>query len=193
MEFKNTSYILVGIKHSGKSTQGKLLAPKFGFPFYDTDAMITEETGKTPRQLYAENGVDAFMKAESDVCMKIKLENKNSIISTGGGICDNENALSILRSLGKFIFLQIPEHVAANRVIRKISVNADGSMTGVPAYIAKENPKNTEDIRRIFHEYYERRNKKYEEIADISIDLQNAPPWKNSENIWHKISKLQKS
>lgn len=191
MGLENTSYIFVGIKHSGKSTQGKFLAKRLGFPFYDTDEMITSETGKTPRQIYTENGADAFMKAETDACTKLKLLNKNLIIATGGGICDNENALAILHELGKFIFIKIPEHVAANRITRKIYIRQDGSMTGVPAYIAKENPKNIDDIKKIFHGYYERRTQKYEQIADVSIDLQDAPAWKNANNIWNKISKLQ--
>lgn len=193
MELENTSYILVGIKHSGKSTQGKFLAKKFGFPFYDTDEMVTSETGKSPRQIYTESGADAFMKAETNVCAKLKLLNKNFIISTGGGICDNENALSILRNLGIFIFLRIPEQVAANRITRKIYIKKDGSMTGVPAYIAKENPETIGDIRKIFHGYYERRTQKYEQIADIIVDLGNVPAWENADNIFNKILKFQQS
>lgn len=193
MELENTSYVLVGIKHSGKSTQGKFLAKKFSLPFYDTDEMVTSETGKTPRQIYTEDGADTFMKAETDVCAKLKLLNKNFIIATGGGICDNENALAVLHDLGIFIFLRIPEQIAANRIIRKIYIKKDGSMTGVPAYIAKENPENIDDIRKIFHGYYERRSQKYEQIADIVVDLQNVPAWTNADNICNKILKFQQS
>ena len=34
------SIILIGIKHSGKSTQGKELAKHFGTSFFDTDDVI---------------------------------------------------------------------------------------------------------------------------------------------------------
>ena len=40
----NKSIILVGIKHCGKSTQGKALSKKLSFDFYDTDSVIEELT-----------------------------------------------------------------------------------------------------------------------------------------------------
>ena len=46
--------VLMGIKHCGKSTQGKIISQKLGLPFYDTDDVITLLTGKTPREIYTE-------------------------------------------------------------------------------------------------------------------------------------------
>ncbi|MBQ1794978.1 MAG: shikimate kinase, partial [Treponema sp.] len=50
----NKTIALMGIKHCGKSTQGKILAKKMGSDFYDTDEVIAEQTGKSPRQIYTE-------------------------------------------------------------------------------------------------------------------------------------------
>ena len=36
-EGMNNSIVLMGCKHCGKSTQGKLLAEKLGVSFFDTD------------------------------------------------------------------------------------------------------------------------------------------------------------
>ena len=58
----------MGIKHCGKSTQGKILAKKMGAQFYDTDDVITEQTGKTPRQIYTESGEEGFKTAEKNAC-----------------------------------------------------------------------------------------------------------------------------
>ena len=60
--------ILTGIKHCGKSTQGKLLAERLGCSFFDTDDIIFDITGKTPRQIYNEQGAQAFMQAETNAC-----------------------------------------------------------------------------------------------------------------------------
>ncbi|WP_191014265.1 shikimate kinase [Treponema zioleckii] len=44
----NEILILMGIKHCGKSTQGKLLANHFDCNFFDTDDVILELTKKNP-------------------------------------------------------------------------------------------------------------------------------------------------
>ena len=46
------SIVLMGIKHCGKSTQGRIISKKLSVPFFDTDDVILEMTGKTPRQIY---------------------------------------------------------------------------------------------------------------------------------------------
>ncbi|MDY5046660.1 MAG: shikimate kinase [Treponema porcinum] len=102
---KNKSIILLGIKHSGKSTQGELLANHIGCPFIDIDTVITEMTGKTPRELYNENGPAGFMEAEENACIQTAQKYKDSqvVIATGGGICENAPALEKLRQLGEFV------------------------------------------------------------------------------------------
>ena len=53
----------MGIKHCGKSTQARLLSRHYSVPSFDTDDLITEITGKTPREIYSSEGKEAFMKA----------------------------------------------------------------------------------------------------------------------------------
>lgn len=196
-----SSIILLGIKHCGKSTQGKLLAKHFGCPFFDTDDEITLNTGKSPREIYTEQGKDAFLKAEKDACEALaeKIPNQNhkessektveAVIATGGGICNNGNALDELRKIGKFIFLDIDEKTAANRIIWEIKYDSDGSMKNLPAYIANKNPKNVQDVRSIFHDFYEERQKIYESICDIKVKLEhNASKSENLKKILVAIS-----
>lgn len=180
--------ILLGIKHSGKSTQGKLLAKKLNCAFCDSDEVIVKMTGKTPREIYDESGADAFMQIELDACKKIiEDRRKKVVVATGGGICDNVAAVELLGAFGKFVFLETPEKIASDRIVRKISIGADGKMENLPAYIKKENPQDIMDVRKIFHEYYERRTKAYRKIAAVTIRLDNAPIWKNAELIWEAV------
>ena len=65
------SIVLMGIKHCGKSTQGKILAKKLELPFFDTDSLIEEMNGMTCRQIYSEKGEAAFKTAEYQACKKI--------------------------------------------------------------------------------------------------------------------------
>lgn len=166
---KNKAIILMGIKHSGKSTQGRLLAEHFGCPFIDIDDAITKLFKKTPREIYSEKGPVGFMYAEEETCKRIAASyaNKQMIISTGGGICDNAPALNHLRPLGDFIYLEISEKTACNRIIKKASYDEiSRKWTNLPAYIAKKNPKDEDDVRKIFHTFYEERTETYKSIAD---------------------------
>ncbi len=169
------SIVLMGIKHCGKSTQGKLLSKEMSVPFFDTDDEITELTGKSPRQIYTEQGKQAFMDAEEAACKKIAenllLNTSSAVIATGGGICTNKAATDELRKIGTFVFLNVDERTAANRIIREIKKEADGSLKNLPAYIAKENPASIDDVRRIFHEFYTERKKLYQSLCDIEIKI----------------------
>lgn len=44
---------LCGYTSSGKTTIGKELARQLDVPFYDTDELITSQTGQTPQQIFA--------------------------------------------------------------------------------------------------------------------------------------------
>jgi len=118
------AYIIFGIKHSGKTTQGRLLAQKLSFSFVDIDEIITKQTGFTPRQIYFDYGPEKFMSAEEKICsvLEKKCFGKKIVIATGGGICDNAPALMRLRDLGTFIFLEVSEQIAFDRILEKIKL-----------------------------------------------------------------------
>ena len=172
-----SSIILLGIKHCGKTTQGKLLSKHFSCPFFDTDDEVTALTGKTPRELYSELGKDAFLEAEKNACKRLaeKLSaSERAVIATGGGICNNPDALAELHKIGTFLFLNADEKTASDRIVREIAYDAVGSMKNLPAYIAKENPKNVQDVRAIFHNFYIERQKLYQALCDIEIKLEHS-------------------
>ena len=133
------SIILMGIKHCGKSTQGRIISKKLSVPFFDTDDVVFEMTGKTPRQIYTELGNEGFQEAEEKACSFLleKINSsaeKNAVIATGGGICGNKKALDVLKKIGTFVFLKTPERIASFRVLREISVAQDGTLLNVPAF-----------------------------------------------------------
>lgn len=175
--------ILLGIKHCGKSTLGHLLSKKFKCPFYDTDDVIAQMTGLSPRQVYQEQGAQAFMEAEAEACSYLARYLSASgesecIIATGGGICNNQAALEVLERLGFFIFLEVPEEVAASRIIEEIEWE-DDKMTNLPAYIAQENPATTEEVAAIFSRFYKERTAQYKKLAQITCRLTGESPEEN--------------
>lgn len=177
--------ILTGIKHCGKSTQGRLLSERLKCPFYDTDDVVREMTGSSPREIYTRDGEDAFKSAEALACRKIvaELEGKGGVVATGGGICSNPGAVEVLKKAGTFVFLKSPESVAAERIVREISVADDGSLSNMPAYIARKNPGTLDDVRMIFHEFFMERCGVYSGLADVIVDMGTGTKTENMEKI----------
>lgn len=139
--------VLLGVKHSGKSSIGKMLSVTHNIPFFDTDLVIEETCKIGVRAFYTKYGKDLFMQKEAAACdtilqrikerqeaSKIKRVEKtekpedrvgkqdrtkefNALIATGGGICDNKLALNILRPSSVFVFLSVKESVLLNRIL----------------------------------------------------------------------------
>ncbi|MEE3315022.1 MAG: shikimate kinase [Treponema sp.] len=187
------SLILMGIKHCGKSTQGRLLAKKLALPFFDTDTVIEEMSGKSPRKIYNESGAEAFKEAEYEACKnlaeELKSKGTDAVIATGGGICTNPRAVEILKSLGTCIFLIADEKLAADRIVREAKLSDDGELCNLPAYIACKSPSTILDVRHIFHDFYVERTKLYSTIADISVKMQQLPKDENLKSILEAIGK----
>lgn len=188
--------VLMGIKHSGKSTLGKALSLETDLPFFDIDTVIEQNNGITVRNLYIEQGEEGFKKAEIEATKTIlgtlnseytQYPQKSAVISTGGGICVNEKAVSLLKENGLFIYLDISEEVSITRIIE--TSKKTGSY---PAYISKHDPKTIQDVKDIFHTFYVSRVLRYKALADICITLDTSTNFNKSveENCRRIISYL---
>ena len=102
---------------------------------------------------------------------------------SGGGICDNAPALNILRPLGIFVYLDIDEKSACDRILKKAEKLSDGTWKNLPAYIARQNPAEETEIRKIFHAFYEERSKTYRDIADIIAPTSEESKEENTKKI----------
>ena len=164
----DAAIILVGVKHSGKTTLGKNLADKLGIPFIDVDFVMTQITGISPRDLYLMKGAVAFMQTEYMACQAIqkKYNGVPVVIATGGGICDNPQAMILLTTLGRFVMINSPVKLVCDRVFSKVSQLPDGTWQGLPAYVADKNPKDEVQAREIFTKIITERIENYKQIAD---------------------------
>lgn len=184
-ESLNNSIVLMGLKHCGKTTQGTLLANELSVPFFDTDSVIEQMVGMPFRNYYSQKGPAAFYLAEEDACKKIVDEHSEErvVVATGGGICDNAPALNILRNFGKFVFLRLDIQYSVMRIMAKIKSSPFGGFDGAPAWVMAENPKTMNDIKDIIQARFVARNDQYKNIADIIVDIKNAPKETNFKSI----------
>ena len=164
---------LMGIKHCGKSSVGKALSDLTGVPFFDIDDEIERMCGISVRELYATKGKDAFKIAEADACRAVlERAGTDTVIATGGGICDNEAAVAELTAAScRLVYLCVDEKTACDRIL--VEAEKTGSL---PAYIQKEHPASEQDVRAIFHEFYCRRTKAYEALCSTTVNVSGKTP-----------------
>lgn len=167
---------LLGVKHAGKTTVGKFLAQISGFSFFDLDKEIEDRNGTSVRDLYKNMGKSLFMKEEAIECSIISQDTGNSVVSTGGGISDNGEALKIIKDCGVSVFLDIPFDAVWQRIAEK--AEKTGSL---PGFLSPDNPKEQ------FREIYDRRRKIYLDFSDyvFSIQEKDCPP--DSKTIAEKL------
>ena len=90
---------LIGYRGSGKTTAGRALAARLGWAFVDADAVIEERSGKSIREIFAEEGEPAFRDKESAILAEL-CEQANTVIATGGGVVIREENRKLLRKHG---------------------------------------------------------------------------------------------
>ena len=97
--------ILIGMPTSGKSSAGVILAKILGLDFVDTDLLIQKRENRKLHEILSEEGLNTFLRIEEDVCLS--LDEKGSVIATGGSVVYGEKAMAHLKSLGIVVYLEI--------------------------------------------------------------------------------------
>lgn len=105
---RKENLILSGMPGCGKSTVGQLLAERMGRSFYDLDAEITKQVGKTPAELIRTGGEAAFRQTETEVLKQLLGKISGAVLSLGGGTILSDENVRMLRRNGKICFLDRP-------------------------------------------------------------------------------------
>jgi shikimate kinase len=177
--------VLVGPKHAGKTTAGIELARRLGLPFTDLDALITERTGKSPRELYTE-GPELFRRREAEAleAMLSPAENGGTArygftgtAAAGGGIIDNPAAMRLFKAhRARLIYLEVSAESAWERI------SGGGEL---PPFLRGGNPR---EQHRLLHE---RRARAYRKAAAAVIRAEGTPPLSIAEAIEDVLQNLQ--
>jgi shikimate kinase len=188
--------LLVGPKHSGKTSAGRALArlwPGKNDPaasFVDLDELVEDRTGKSPRALYRE-GPEIFRKAEADALRSIfdregardlnpsalsggpddKTQAGIRVVAAGGGLADNGEALDLLKGSlsgrsGRVFTVYL--EVPPETAWKRIEAAAERG-GGLPPFLKTENPRETH------RQIHQRRGAIYREIADLSVRAGETP------------------
>jgi len=149
--------ILIGYRGTGKSAVGKRLAEKLQMPFYDTDELIEAATGRSIKEIVAENGWAYFREKERETVQGLAVLHR-SVIATGGGVVMDEGNAAILKKHGVLIWLNADVNTIVERI--QDDLNSDKRR---PSFSQEDIMKETEDVLK-------KRIPVYSRLADYSID-----------------------
>lgn len=154
LQAKKTNIVLVGMRGSGKSTIGRILAQKLQKNFIDLDAKLATKLGKSLKEIITENGWEYFRNQEVKLVRETK-RIKNTVIATGGGVVLKKENVEALRKHGCLIFLNAHPDI----LIKRISGDSERpALTNQPT------------IKEEMYEIFKQREQLYKTAADIIID-----------------------
>jgi len=151
--------VLVGMMGAGKTTVGRELAARLGWPFLDSDAMVEASTGSTVAELFATGGEDAFRAVESRVLAEALSSDGPAVVSAAGGAVLAPGNRALLASARAVVWLRAGPATLAARV---------GSGEGRPL-LQDDPPAALAELDAV-------RRPLYGEVADVIVDVDDLDP-----------------
>lgn len=156
------SILLIGYRGSGKTSIGRKLADRLWQPFVDTDELIVREAGKSIRDIFAQDGEEAFRDLETR-SLRQALASSEHVISLGGGAVIREQNRQLIRQSGhRVIYLRCDAAVLHQRITADPQTAA-----GRPALSPLGG--NLDEIRTILA----RREPWYRQVMTAELDVTN--------------------
>ena len=149
--------VLVGLMGSGKTTVGRALAQRLRRELLDSDAMIEAREGRTVRDIFREDGEEAFRRIETDVLQEaLAAEDKAVIAAAGGVVLRPENRAALRSSGARVVWLRADPATLVERV-----------KGGAHRPLLDDDPQGT------LQSMYEQRAELYREVADAIVTVDN--------------------
>ena len=154
---ENRRIVLIGYRGTGKSSIGKVIASTLALPYYDVDALIEENEGRSIPQIFQDDGETGFRDIESRIINGLPVT--PAVISTGGGAVVRHKNIRALRKRSLIILLTSSEEDIA----RRIKNTTRPSLTGL-------------SLRDEIHTMLEERMPLYRSAADLVYDSSGKHP-----------------
>lgn len=108
--------VLVGMMGSGKSTVGRLVAERLGWPFVDSDEQVEARTGRTVREIFEDEGEATYRRYESDALAAALSREEPTVVAAAGGTVLDAGNRRLMREAGTVVWLAADPAVLATRV-----------------------------------------------------------------------------
>ena len=151
--------VLVGMMGSGKSTVGRILAERLGWPFHDNDMMLRQLFDATPRELLEAGGEAAMHSAEVTALLAAIAMPPPAVVAAAGGTILDPGARSEISTGGLAVWLRITAETVEER-------SAGGDHRPWP----------DADRAGWIAQALKQRQALYRQVADLVLDADNHPP-----------------
>jgi XRE family aerobic/anaerobic benzoate catabolism transcriptional regulator len=118
---------LIGLRGSGKSTLGKLLAQKRGLPFIELDGEIERMTGASLGEIFELFGQERFRRAEREALDGVLAQHKTFVMATSGSIVTEPATLELLLSSCFTVWMRAAPSEHMSRVVAQGDLRPMGS------------------------------------------------------------------
>ncbi len=105
-EVRPQAIFLVGFMGAGKSSVGRALGQRLGWPFHDLDERIERRVGRSIEEIFRDSGESEFRRAEHEALRALlaELGSSTAIVALGGGAFAEAENLELLRQ-ARTVFL----------------------------------------------------------------------------------------
>ena len=152
--------VLIGMRGSGKTTVGRILAKKLKREFVEMDELISQKARLTIPEIVERYGWTKFREMEEEITGEVaRLE--NIVNAAGGGVVTTEKNICQLKENGILVWLKASMDLLLNRI---------GQDTTRPPLVSGRTRQ--EDMEITFAE----REPLYQKAAGLVVDTENKTP-----------------
>jgi len=166
--------ILTGLRGTGKSSVGKVLARRLNFAFVDTDTRIEDLAGCRIATIVAQHGWEHFRALERQVVTQVAATDRHVVAAGGGTLIDAENT-RLLKTRGVVVLLVCELSILQRRLT--LGSNRP-SLTGQCSAAVE------------LAQVWEARRARYHAVADVMYDV-SAESANMAEDIEHKAAAIE--
>lgn len=165
----NGHLYLIGLRGTGKSTIGPILAQRLNRQFVDVDIELEHRAGRTIREIFEQDGEQHFRDLEEALLRELS-EQQAAVIATGGGVVLREANRQRLRATGRIFWLTASTETMWWRMTEDQSTASRRPNLGVGG-------------RAEVEALAQQREALYRQCADVIVDTEGRSPREIAEDI----------
>ncbi len=116
MKDRRLRILLIGMVGAGKTSVGRVLAARTGWPLVDNDELVRELTGRAPAAIARTDGTAALHAAEATALSGALVRPGPAILPVAGSVIDREDLRPSLRRAGHVVWLRARPDTLRSRI-----------------------------------------------------------------------------